>query len=236
MSIKEIFENGYTLLPSLINSDTCDKLKLYLDNTFNENLSYNFFKGHYQNYLPTDFIPEDILFNNKIHEIVAGIFGKNNYYLYSYTCNSNIADEDQPYHMDCTHYHPLSAISLFGNPGLPLQLIVNIYLQDTDESNGSFEISPGSHRFTDFEMGEDGEVEEPLRTIRCNLPKGSVIIRDKRTWHRGTKNLSKVVRHMVGTNYSINWYKSNSNINFDKSTESNFYLAPFSIHNLRFTS
>ena len=28
MSIEELFKNGYTILPSLINEETCDKLKI----------------------------------------------------------------------------------------------------------------------------------------------------------------------------------------------------------------
>ena len=35
----------------------------------------------------------------------------------------------------------------------------NTYLQDTNEMNGSFDIVPKSHRWTDFEMGEDGQID-----------------------------------------------------------------------------
>ena len=121
--------------------------------------------------------------------------------------------------MDCTHFHPISTIKKFGSPGPPIQVIVNIYLQDTDDNNGSFEIVPKSHLITDFEMNEDGEIDEKYikNPIRCNFPKGSVIIRDKRTWHRGTKNNTDKVRYMVGTSYSMNWYKLN-NLTFKKLT------------------
>ena len=97
------------------------------------------------------------------------------------------------------------SLKLFGNTGLPLQLIANVYLQDTNEENGSLEMIPGSHKLTDFELGEDGDILEKylkdLDTEKCNLPKGSVIIRDKRTWHRGTSNPNMSLRHMIGTSY-----------------------------------
>ena len=67
-----------------------------------------------------DEIPYNILFNKKIHNIISQIFGKRNYYLYSYTCNSNLAKECQPYHMDCRHYYPLETIKQIGSQGLPL--------------------------------------------------------------------------------------------------------------------
>ena len=236
MSIEELFKNGYTIIPSLINEETCDKLKNNLDNRFDEDLPYNYFKGHYQINLPNSLedFPEEIVLNNKIHNLLQNALGKN-YYMYSYTCNANIASEHQPYHMDCSHFHPIDAIKIFGSPGPPIQIIVNTYLQDTDETNGSFDIVPKSHLFTDFEMGEDGEINEKYikNYIRCNLPKGSVIIRDKRTWHRGTKNISGKVRYMVGTSYSMNWYKL-GNLTFKKECEEILYDAPFSTWNLDF--
>ena len=236
MSIEELFENGYTIIPSLIGEDTCNKLKNNLDNRFNNDLPYNYFKGHYQIHLPDsheDF-PKEIVFNDKIHNLLHDVFGKN-YYMYSYTCNANLASEHQPYHMDCSHFHPIDTIKKFGSPGPPIQIIVNTYLQDTDENNGSFEIVPKSHLFTDFEIGEDGEINEKYikKSIRCNLPKGSVLLRDKRTWHRGTNNKSGKVRYMVGTSYSMNWYKL-GNLNFKKDCKEVFYDAPFSTWNLDF--
>lgn len=236
MSIQELFSKGYTIIPSLISEETCDKLKDNLDSRFREDLPYNFSKGHYQIHLPNDLenFPGEIVLNDTIHNLIQNVLGRS-YYMYSYTCNANKALEDQPYHMDCSHFHPIEAIKKFGSPGPPIQLIVNTYLQDTDESNGSFEIVPGSHLFTDFLIDEEGIIEKEYipNTIKCNLPKGSVIIRDKRTWHRGTKNLSENVRYMVGTSYTMNWYKL-GNIKFKKDCEEELYDAPFSIWNLEF--
>lgn len=236
MSIEELFENGYTIIPSLISEETCDKLKRNLDNRFNEDLPSNYSKGHYQIHLPDSLhdFPREIILNDTIHELLRNVFGSS-YYMYSYTCNANIAPEHQPYHMDCSHFHPIDTIKKFGSPGPPIQIIVNTYLQDTNETNGSFEIVPGSHLFTDFKMGEDGDIDEKYikKTIKCNLPKGSVIIRDKRTWHRGTKNDSEHVRYMVGTSYSMYHYKL-SNIRFKKECEDMLYNAPFSTWNLEY--
>ena len=155
--------------------------------------------------------------------------------MYSYTCNANLANEYQPYHMDCNHYHPIDTVKKFGSPGPPIQIIVNIYLQDTNEKNGSFEIVPSSHLFTDFEIDEDGRIDNKFidKTIRCNLSKGSVIIRDKRTWHRGTKNISEKVRYMVGIGYSLNWYKLGK-LKFKKDCEDILYDLPFSSWNIDF--
>ena len=236
MSVEELYKQGYTVIPSLISEETCDKLKEYLDNNFNEDLPYNYSKGHYQIHLPNNLenFPEEIVLNKNIHNLLREVFG-NSYYMYSYTCNANLAKEDQPYHMDCSHFHPIETIKKFGSPGPPIQIIINIYLEDTNEKNGSFDIVPGSHLFTDFEMGEEGDINKKYikQSIMCNFPKGSVIIRDKRTWHRGTKNSSGKVRYMVGTGYSLNWYKL-GRLKFNKELESVLYDSPFSNWNLDF--
>ncbi len=235
--ISELFNQGYTVLPSLISEETCDTLTKYLDRNFNEDLPYNYIKGHYQIHLPkkAEDFPEEIVFNKKIHEILRDVMGPS-YYMYSYTCNANIASKNQPFHIDCTHYHPLDTVRRFGSPGPPFQIIVNTYLQDTDESNGSLEIVPKSHVNTYFESDEEGRIEEKYigETKRCNLPKGSVIIRDKRTWHRGTMNLKDKTRYMTSTSYSMGWYKLENRLQFNKDSEEFFYDSPFSCWNLDF--
>ena len=233
--MEDIFKNGYTIIPSLISNETCDKLKLFLDNKISDkfdDLPYNYFKGHNQVHLPNtkNDIPTEIIFNKKIHDIIGPILGKS-YYMYSYTCNANLAKQDQPYHMDCSHFHSLNVIKKFGSPGPPLQLIVNVYLQNTNQENGSFDIVPKSHLFTNF---KNGEIDSKYikNSVRCNLPKGSVIIRDKRTWHRGTKNNTDKIRYMVSISYSISWYKL-QNLVFDVDSKDLFINCPFSIWNLK---
>ena len=55
MSVEQLFKQGYTILNSRISSELCDKLKIYLDKNFNEDLPYNYSKGHYQIHLPNFF-------------------------------------------------------------------------------------------------------------------------------------------------------------------------------------
>ena len=111
----------------------------------------------------------------------------------------------------------------------PHHIIVNVYLEDTNKENGSFDIIPGSHLFTDFEIDDEGRINEKYikDNFRCNYPKGTVIIRDKRTWHRGTKNNTQNPRYMAGLGFSSKWFKANK-LQFAKDCEECFYDAPFS--------
>lgn len=253
MSIEELFRDGYTVIPSLIDSDECDRLRTDLALRHNGDCPYNF--NPYHRYIrlgdDAESFPNDIVSQPRIHELLRDVFGSG-YYMYSYMANVMTHDideknrpvcEEQPFHMDCTHFHPLSTIKAFGSPGPPIQIIVNTYLQDTDERNGSLEIVPGSHLWTDFTMGEDGDIDRKYisHTVRCNLPKGSVIIRDKRTWHRGTKITPDQVceragaldRYMVGTSYSLNWFQLGK-LRFARDCEPLLDNAPFSKWNIEY--
>jgi hypothetical protein len=86
MSVKELFTNGYTIIPSLISDDTCDKLKNDLDNRFYkeyDDLYYNYSKGHCQIHLSDslEHFPIEIVLNEKIHHLLSDVFKKNNYYM-----------------------------------------------------------------------------------------------------------------------------------------------------------
>ena len=95
------------------------------------------------------------------------------------------------------------------------------------------EMVKGSHLTTDFEMGEDGEIDDKYvgERERCNYPKGSVIIRDKRTWHRCDQSVWKT-SYMVGTSYSASWYKL-SHLTFNPDAEEIFENAPFSVRMIK---
>lgn len=233
---EQIYRTGYAVLPSFISEATCDQLKQWLDESFHQDLPYNYSPGHFLIYLPrgAEQFPSEIVLNPQVHKLMREILGKN-YYMYSYSCNANLAEGDQPYHMDCSHFHSPETIKKFGSPGPPHQLICNVYLQDTNEVNGSLDMVPGSHLDMDFEIDEEGRIDPKFvkASHRCNFPKGSLIIRDKRTWHRGTKNTSGVVRYMVGCSFSSHWHKF-GNLTFDEDCRSFFDEAPFSTHNILF--
>lgn len=246
VAMRNILRNGYYVLDSLINEQSCDKLRIYLLDKYKEkkekcDLSFNYFDGHYQIHLPNniDYICKDILFNEKIHEILKNILG-NNYYLSSYTCNANISKQNQPYHMDCSHFHPLKAIKMIGNCGPPHQIIINIYLQDTNQKNGSLDVVEKSHLITDFTMDENGIIDQQSidqhkdKIKRCNYLKGSVILRDKRLWHRGTINHTENVRFMVSMTFTSKWLKLNT-LPFDYDTQDLFNNeCPFSTWNIEY--
>jgi hypothetical protein len=89
--------------------------------------------------------------------------------------------------------------------------IINVHFTTVPwtTENGPLRIIPGTHR-------DDGEMpslrNEPdwmkKGCCLCPLPAGTAIIRDIRTWHGGTPNISETVRAMPSTNYFAPWYNA----------------------------
>lgn len=237
--IKQLLTDGYTILPNIISRETINNLRQYLLNNLDtiEETDYNYYSGHKQQRLPINKqdIPWVILENEQIHQIVKGVLGSG-YHLSSYTCNTNLAKQFQPFHMDCSHFHNKNVRMIVG-VGPPHEIIVNIYLQDTSEHNGSLDIIPKSHLIPDAELGEDGEILSEylknMRSVRLNGHAGDVILRDKRTWHRGTKNKTEEPRFMIGIRYNSKWIKGRA-MKFNIDSQEDFYQMPFSIENIKF--
>jgi hypothetical protein len=86
----------------------------------------------------------------------------------------------------------------------PFQLAVNFPLIDVEIENGPFEVARGTHMMSKDEglrLIESGEVKlEPL-----TMKLGDVMIRDVRSLHRGTPNMTEVPRPMVVIGYSRRW-------------------------------
>ena len=100
----------------------------------------------------------------------------------------------------------------------PFQLAVNFPLVDVEIENGPFEVARGTHMMSKEEglrLIESGEVRlEPL-----TMKLGDVMIRDVRSLHRGTPNMTKVPRPMVVIGYSRRWlYRPEVNIRVPRAT------------------
>ena len=96
-------------------------------------------------------------------------------------------------------------------------LTINIPLVDVTVDNGALELWPGTHR--DVRSGDrthDGllvpeEWVEARRAVvppvRVRVPKGALLLRDGRVWHRGTTNSTPHPRPMVAIVYTAWWFR-----------------------------
>lgn len=98
----------------------------------------------------------------------------------------------------------------------PYAMEVFIYLDDVSDANGSTEIWPGTHIYSEDQLIDTGrgwvkktalnhraKVQPPFQPT---IPKGSICVRDLRLWHAGMPNPSKNIRIMLAMIYFPAWY------------------------------
>lgn len=86
---------------------------------------------------------------------------------------------------------------------------VNITVTPLTWENGPTRIIPGTHRLSrnSFSPPRDDAENELWRYFTmCPLPAGSAIVRDNRTWHGGTPNLSSEVRFLPNCEFAARWW------------------------------
>jgi ectoine hydroxylase-related dioxygenase (phytanoyl-CoA dioxygenase family) len=110
----------------------------------------------------------------------------------------------QPTHRDNQHLFG----SELGVAHPSVTVTFNVPLCDFTEQNGSTEVWPGSHLIVDRTPDEANQLEERaanMASVRTNMPVGAAVLRDLRTWHRGTPNRTTAPRAMLALVYRRSW-------------------------------
>ncbi|EMD00061.1 hypothetical protein BAUCODRAFT_45970, partial [Baudoinia panamericana UAMH 10762] len=104
-------------------------------------------------------------------------------------------------------------------PSVPFGIVMNTYLQDSDEHNGVTEIWCGTHNAYPHPgqlkhkesswirkdlIQRQGKVRPP---VQPKIRKGSICFRDLRLWHAGMPNTSSQHRIMLAIDYFAAWYQ-----------------------------
>lgn len=111
--------------------------------------------------------------------------------------------EYQSVHGDYAPFYPGADIIL------PITaLVLNIPLVDVTKDNGPMDVWPNTHLTPEkyFEGSFVKEAAAGLEPVSMKMPKGSLLVRDIRMWHRGTPNYSKEARPMLSIIYAQHWW------------------------------
>jgi len=158
----------------------------------------------------SEFVFPEIVSNQIIEQVVARLLGPCfvRYYNGNTACPGSGC---QPLHMDGGGWSVKdsseAAAAGLAWPHEPLKLSVNFGVDDMTPENGSTEVYLGSHidtRAANVEAHAAGlqELAEMRASEGCGpsqvvVPKGGVVFRDLRVFHRGVPNTSALPRHMM---------------------------------------
>lgn len=171
--------------------------------------------GHVQHNPPTDgsHLYRDVAANPIALAVARDLLGPVQLALYTGNTMLGGTTAQQPVHWDYPQLWPSAAVDL-----PPPQLTVNIPLQDVRVDNGALEVWPGTHldnrsgaqHAVDLYAAPLDWVEErraAVPPVRLPAPKGALVLRDGRMWHRGTTNSTDEPRLMVAIAYHARWFR-----------------------------
>jgi hypothetical protein len=99
-------------------------------------------------------------------------------------------------------------------PHPPQRLFFNFGLFEMNPDNGSTELWPGTHRdlamagpkgersFSPALLNQRRRASALAAPVQIVVPRGGLIVRDVRVWHRGMPNRTPTPRHMLGVGYN----------------------------------
>lgn len=228
--LAKLDKDGFTLLPSLISREDCERFKSMLEEDYQRYSSSYANAGEVSAASLANKAGEKVVYNLhnkhidwfKLFEhgavlplldglLKEGSYGKEEpYYLYDNSARCPLKG------------HPGQQLHSDSNlPGVNYCIIANVLwaLDEFTLDNGATRVVPGSHRIRQF--AEDG-VRHPSE-IRITAPQGSAIIFNANLWHGGAENNTDNTRWAVALGYA-RWFVKPS---FDY-----MYNTPDSIYSL----
>jgi hypothetical protein len=217
--LASIGEHGAAVILDAVDLATCDRLRTAMLAELDEAARLPAaldVPGHVQHTPPprAEHLHAELFANPIATSVCRGLLGRG-IHLALYTGNTMLGHTtaSQPVHWDEPQLWA----------GLPQaapahSLTINIPLVDVAEENGALELWPGTH--LDVRSGArvaDGlEVpqewidarREEVPPVRVPVPKGALLLRDGRVWHRGTTNSTPDPRPVLALVYSAWWFRA----------------------------
>jgi ectoine hydroxylase-related dioxygenase (phytanoyl-CoA dioxygenase family) len=216
-AVNQIRLNGYVILENVLPVELIDELyasfrsvyqKLYdIDPDNTEVNTSEFRKNRARMNMPFEkpFADPRVIASSFVVPIFEQLLGKDMIFTYAAVDAPLPGSDYQVAHSDAPPFYPELAINL-----PPAGLALNIPLVDITEQNGPTEIWPGGTHLTP-EMYikpeyiiETSKLNKPIKVL---LPKGSILLRDLRIWHRGTPNNSDSIRPLMTLIYARPWWR-----------------------------
>jgi ectoine hydroxylase-related dioxygenase (phytanoyl-CoA dioxygenase family) len=217
-AVEQVRLNGYVLFESVLESELVDKMhsafmKALEDatNRSPESTEVNtteFRKNRVRMDLPFQepFIDPSVITSQFVLPIVEKLVGEDCACIYLSADAPLPGSDYQMVHSDQMPFFPESTATL-----PPAGIVLNIPLVNVTEENGPMEAFPGGNHLIPENRSNQKYIEAAaafLKPVRMTMPKGSLLIRDLRMWHRGTPNNSDHIRPNVALIYARPWWRA----------------------------
>jgi ectoine hydroxylase-related dioxygenase (phytanoyl-CoA dioxygenase family) len=215
--VASIRTHGAAIVTDAVDDVHCDALSAVMAEDLDAAARHPFaldIPGHVQHNPPPRArdIYADIIANPIALSVARALMGRVRLSLYTGNTMLPHTTQQQPVHWDEYQLWP----AMEQAPPVA-SLAVNIPLVDVTTENGALEVWPGTHldvrsieQFSKSLLVPEAWLEARRRVsppVRVPLPKGALLLRDLRMWHRGTTNSTSVARPMLAVSYQPWWYR-----------------------------
>jgi ectoine hydroxylase-related dioxygenase (phytanoyl-CoA dioxygenase family) len=222
-AIQEIRTCGYTLVPDFLGGGRLDRVRAALDCELGAYLGRNNFEGHATERIYTlvarDPVFREVIEDDRVMALCAAFLEPNYLLTGSLAISIHPGETPQPWHNDDAFY-PIPR----PRPMVSLSTIVAV--DDFTAENGGTEVIPGSHLWSDAEIGgdyRDGDRESDPdfaarmadRSVPIEMPAGTCVVFAGNLLHRGGANRSPAPRRAFSMQYCQPWAR----------TQENYFLA-----------
>lgn len=217
-AVEQVRLNGYVLFEGVLDPSLVDNMREAFHKTLDEATNNSpgstevntkqFRKNRVRMDLPFEepFIDPSVITSAFVLPIVEKLVGEDCACIYLSADAPLPGSDYQVVHSDQMPFFPESTVSL-----PPAGIVLNIPLVDVTEENGPMEAFPGGNHLMPENRNDPKYIEAAsafLKPVRMTMPKGSLLIRDLRMWHRGTPNNSDHVRPNVAIIYARPWWRA----------------------------
>ncbi len=215
--VASIRTHGAAVITGAVDTGHCDALRTVMADDLEAAARHPFaldIPGHLQHNPPPRArdLYRDIIANPIALSIARELMGRVRLSLYTGNTMLPHTTQQQPVHWDEYQLWP----ALDAAPPVAA-LAVNIPLVDVGAANGALEVWPGTHldvrsiqHFPKSLLVPEAWLEARRQVsppVRMPVPKGALLLRDLRMWHRGTTNSTDAARPMIAVSYQPWWYR-----------------------------
>ena len=201
--IDVIREEGYAVVPDLLDFEAVEQLRLDLAPIFDDigsrsSKEYGQQTIHTHNLLAKTRAVDELLMNEKLLTLIEAILGPDFQISGVAAMRPAPGDRRQHMHRDDGHY-PIPY------PHPPLIVNTLIALDPFTAENGATEVVPRSHLLT-------SKVDQDEPTVTVEMPVGGLLLWDGALWHRGGGNSTEnSYRRSINLNFNLAWLKQREN-------------------------
>lgn len=206
--LQELAEQGYTLIPDFLGSDQLQQVNALYDTLLGSHQGRNDFEGARTERIYTlvarHRIFQDIAEDARVLALLDALFLPNYLLTASQAIVIGPGETPQPWHSDDSFY-------TIPRPRPMISLSTIVAVEDFTGENGSTELIPGSHRWSDEQIAQTDEQKVQALATPMTMPAGAALVFSGTLLHRGGGNRSGGTRRAFSNQYCQPWARPQEN-------------------------